>query len=86
MSEKKELKLSDEAIGQVAKLIQLAIFSGTDIVDHMRMMRLQADDSGNLVLAADYREMFEEQIEKLAANAAALINDGTVKRPEIAEA
>ena len=38
------MRLDDSVIGHVAKLIQLAILTGTDIVDHMRMMRLTEDD------------------------------------------
>ena len=33
IGEKMQYKLSDETIGQIAKLVQLAILTGTDVVD-----------------------------------------------------
>ncbi len=68
------MRLDDSVIGHVAKLIQLAILTGTDIVDHMRMMRLTEDDQ-TLFLDADYEEnatrniqAMVEQIEELTAS------------------
>ena len=59
---KNSFTLSDEAIGQVAKLLQLAMLSGTDIIDHMRMLRFCDDDRGELVLTDSYKETFESQL------------------------
>ncbi len=60
------MKFSDEVIGQVAKLLQLAIITGTDIVDNMRMMSVTFDEeSGELILSEDYREIAESQVAKL---------------------
>ena len=33
-----QYNLSDEVITQIAKLVQLAILTGTDIVDNLRMV------------------------------------------------
>ena len=44
-----DLKISDEVISHLAKIIQLGILSGTDIVDHMRMIRLQESEEDTLV-------------------------------------
>ena len=62
-----ELRLSDEVIGQIAKLVQIAILTGTDIVDNMRMIRLTTDNENEskLVLADSYRELARLQVEKL---------------------
>jgi hypothetical protein len=57
------LSLSDSTIGQIAKVLQLALLSGTDIVDHLRMMRLVNED-GMLVLDSDYASSFETNLEK----------------------
>jgi hypothetical protein len=59
------LKLSDEAIGQVAKLIQLAILTGTDIVDNLRTLRLVTDGE-SLYLSTGYKEAFNANLDKLA--------------------
>ena len=58
------MKLSDEAIAHIAKLIQLAILTGTDVVDHMRMITLESEDN-ILNLNADYEKQSEENIVKM---------------------
>lgn len=59
--------LSDEVISQIAKLVQLAIITGTDIVDNLRMMDLEQDssDSGTLTLTDEYRSVAEMQVQAL---------------------
>ena len=59
------LKLSDEAIGQVAKLIQLAILTGTDVVDNLRTLCLVTDGE-SLYLSTGYKEAFNANLDKLA--------------------
>lgn len=74
MSSTNEMTLSDEVIGQVAKLLQLAILTGTDIVDNLRMLRVTFDEEeGSLVLTDEYRATSEDQITKLMEEAAAAL-------------
>lgn len=63
-----ELKLSDAAIAQIAKLLQIAILTGTDIVDNIRMVRLTQNDDGTLTPSDEYTKMFEAQLEALMNN------------------
>ena len=63
------MKLDDTAIAQIVKLIQMALLTGTDIVDHLRMMILDQDDSKNLIMNKEYREVFDASIEKMLQNA-----------------
>jgi len=59
-------KLSDEIISQIAKLVQLAIITGTDVVDNLRTIRVQpSEESDSLILTDEYREVSQSQIEKL---------------------
>ena len=60
-------RLSDDVISEVAKLVQLAILTGTDIVDNLRMIRVEDNklNNGSLSLTSDYREHSESQVEKL---------------------
>ena len=37
-------KLSDNAIAHIAKIVQVAILTGTDIVDNMRLIEFTAQD------------------------------------------
>ena len=38
------LKFSDDTIASIAKLVQIAILTGTDIVDNMRLIEFTAQD------------------------------------------
>jgi|TARA_R110002110_G_scaffold74626_1_gene197516 hypothetical protein len=60
-------QFSDEIISQVAKLVQLAIITGTDVVDNLRMIRVQSSDANEntLVLTPEYRVVSENQIKSL---------------------
>ena len=59
-------KLNDNSISHIAKIVQLAILSGTDIVDHLRMMELEVENKGNaLKLNESYDKAFEENIKKM---------------------
>ena len=53
------MKLNDEVIAHVAKLLQLGILTGTDIIDHLRMIRLQ-ESEGQLYLDSEYSKIAEE--------------------------
>lgn len=67
-------KLSDEVISQIAKLTQLAILTGTDVVDNLRTLRVESaeSDTDTLVLTPEYRQDAEEQINKLMNEVASL--------------
>ena len=59
MSEKKYFALSDEVIFQIRELVQLAMLTGTNLVDHMRQMRFEEDETnpvkGHLTLTEQYK-------------------------------
>lgn len=59
------MNLDDTTIAQIVKLIQMALITGTDIVDHLRMMILDVDSNNKIVLNSEYSEVFEEQIQKM---------------------
>ena len=67
----KEFRLDDEVLAQVAKLIQLAMLTGTDVIDNLRMLRVSfaedtiEDTQDVLVLSNEYRERADEMLEKL---------------------
>ena len=58
------MRLSDNVIGHIAKIVQLAILTGTDIVDHMRMIRLNLDTE-TLELDPEYEQESEENIARM---------------------
>ena len=63
------MKLQDSSIGHIAKILQMAILTGTDIVDHLRMVRFEVDDDQTLKLNEEYEKVFNESIEKMMLNA-----------------
>ena len=67
MSEK-VLQLDDSVVGHLAKLLQVALITGTDIIDHMRMVRLSAEDT-KLVLEEDYQKTFDSSLDVMLKNA-----------------
>lgn len=69
-------RLSDKTIAQVAKLLQIALLTGTDIVDNLRTLRLNA--TGDLLDPdPEYLENFETNLNKLLENMAAQVEDTT---------
>ena len=59
-----KLTLTDSVIVHIAKLLQISMLTGTDIVDHMRMIAL-AEREGRLFLDEDYEALSEQRIVKM---------------------
>ena len=55
------MRLSDNSISQLVRVLQLAMLSGTDITDNMRMMRFVAEDD-QIDLDPDYLESFNANL------------------------
>ena len=62
------MNLDDTAIAQIVKLIQMALLTGTDIVDHLRMLMLEANEDQKLVINSEYEKVFNESLEKMMTN------------------
>ena len=67
------MKLNDEVIGHLAQILQLAILSGTDIVDHMRLIVLDVDE-GELFLNENYINNHKDNIQKMLNDALETLN------------
>ena len=65
-------KLTDEAISHVAKTLQIALLTGTDIVDNLRTIRLVSNREGELALDPDYSEHFDKNIQGMLEKSATL--------------
>jgi hypothetical protein len=64
--DKKELVLSDTTIGHIAQLLQMAILTGTDIIDHLRMAKFTTTtQKGTIELHPDYYEIFQTNIQRM---------------------
>lgn len=70
------MQLHDTTIAHIAKLVQMAILTGTDIIDHLRMLRLSLDDDAVLYVDKEYESVFNESIEKMLKNSQQFSNVG----------
>jgi len=69
------LNLTDNAISHIAKLVQVAILTGTDIVDNLRMAQF-VTVNGQIEVSPDYQETFDANIQKMLSEATQLAADG----------
>ena len=58
------MKLNDEVIAHIAKSLQLAILTGTDIIDHLRMIDL-IEANNELYLTKEFKECSEKNIQNM---------------------
>lgn len=74
---KKYYKVSDELIGMVRELVQLALLTGTNIVDHMRALVVEESDSDGrfITVSPEYVESYNAMVEKLNEEAEARIEE-----------
>ena len=61
-------KIDDNVIAHIARLLQVSMLTGTDIVDHIRMIRLISNENSSLVLENEYAEVFDIGIDKMIEN------------------
>lgn len=60
------MKLSDNTIAHVVKLLQMAIMTGTDITDNFRMLEL-VESEGVLEIDQDYMHVFNQNLDRIIA-------------------
>jgi hypothetical protein len=60
-------KLSDQIIAEVSRLLQVALLTGTDVVDNLRLLELQddPDQEGVLLLSESYVDNSERNVNRL---------------------
>tara|TARA_A100001515_G_C4583810_1_gene213844 strand:+ start:219 stop:476 length:258 start_codon:yes stop_codon:yes gene_type:complete len=63
--EKQTYNLEDHTIAQIAKCLQVAILTGTDIADNLRQLELEVKDDGKIGVTEAYLDIFNNNIEKL---------------------
>ena len=63
-----ELKLSDKSIGHIAKMLQVALLTGTDLVDNLRLIGFQ-DNDGQLDPHPNHADSFEKSLSTMIEEA-----------------
>ena len=74
--------LHDNTISKIAQLVQMAILTGTDIIDHLRMLKLESSEDGYLYVDSEYDKIFNESIEKMLLNAQQSISQAQENQEE----
>lgn len=67
--EKTKFKLSDDLIAVVRELVQLALITGTNIVDHLRAVEVELDEQSKVVPTVNYVEAYNKMVEELVQKA-----------------
>ena len=62
---KKGYKFDDSVISTIAKTLQLALLTGTDIVDNLRQIEVQNNGDGTMGITPNYNSQFEHWVAKL---------------------
>jgi len=63
------MQLHDNSISHIAKIVQLAILTGTDIVDNLRAMQFVLTEDQKLDVNTEYVNAFEDNLNKLVQQA-----------------
>jgi len=63
----KNLRLDDNVIAHIARILQVSMLTGTDIIDHMRMIRLVCNDE-KLTLQEEYANIFDGSLDNMLNN------------------
>jgi len=58
------MKFSNQLIAEIARTLQIAILTGTDIVDHLRTFEVE-NEEGNLTLTDASKERIEKEIQDM---------------------
>tara|TARA_R110001599_G_C11875908_1_gene623479 strand:- start:281 stop:541 length:261 start_codon:yes stop_codon:yes gene_type:complete len=77
-----KLKLSDNTISQIAKCVQIAILTGTDVVDHLRQLEL-VENGGIINITEEYLSTFNTNIENMIKEATEAAGAPTVDTGEM---
>lgn len=59
------MRMTDDSIACIAKMVQMAILTGTDVVDNLRLMRFATTEDGQLDPDPEFVEGLEASIQKM---------------------
>ena len=71
------MKLDDSAIAHIAKTLQVAIITGTDIVDNLRQIEFIAEDD-SLLIEPECSRVFSSNLEKMLQDAENMRDTSTI--------
>ena len=62
---KKGYKFDDSVISTIAKTLQIALLTGTDIVDNLRQIEVQNNGDGTMGITPNYNSQFEQWLAQM---------------------
>ena len=62
------MKLSDQVIAEISRLLQVALLTGTDVVDNLRLIEVE-EKNDTIALTTNYVKSAERNIETLITQA-----------------
>ncbi|HCT53464.1 MAG TPA: hypothetical protein DF712_13505 [Balneola sp.] len=71
------MKFSNQLIANIARTLQIAILSGTDIVDHLRTFEIEEEDGELSLTSASLERIDAEIYEMLSKVEAERLNENT---------
>lgn len=70
--------LADETVFAVRQLLQLALLTGTNVVHHLKTMRLNKNAKGELVPTAEFVASVQKMVSEFETDAAAMEKESGV--------
>ena len=61
----KTFKFDDSVVSTIAKTLQLALLTGTDVVDNLRQIEVTETTDGLLTVTPNYNSQFEHWVAKM---------------------
>tara|TARA_Y100001938_G_scaffold128154_1_gene181671 strand:- start:1103 stop:1372 length:270 start_codon:yes stop_codon:yes gene_type:complete len=81
--ETKTFTFDDGVVATIAKTLQLAILTGTDVVDNLRTIEVQDNGSGKLTITPNYNSQFEHWVAKMLEELEALQSANSEEPEEV---
>ena len=64
------MNLSNQVIAEISRLLQVALLTGTDVVDNLRLLEIKEDsETGKLMLTDEYVKRSNRDIERMIEDA-----------------
>lgn len=57
----------------LAKILQLALLTGTDITDNLALVVVEGNENGEIVPTPEYQAVFDSNIQKMLVEAAEIL-------------
>ena len=78
----KTFTFDDTVVSTIAKTLQLALLTGTDVVDNLRQIEVVENENGTLSVTPNYNSQFEHWVAKLLEELEEQQKNSTTDTPE----